>query len=89
MDTPLEYHPPLHPGINLDFILLTSCFCSAAEFVLLFCDPVDNCSSPSPSIHGILQARIMEWVAISFSRGSPRSRDQAHVFYTGREILYY
>ena len=33
------------------------------------CDPVD-CSPPGSSIHGILQARILEWVAISFSRGS-------------------
>ena len=33
------------------------------------CDPVD-CSPPGSSVHGILQARILEWVAISFSRGS-------------------
>ena len=33
------------------------------------CDPMD-CSPPGSSIHGILQARILEWVAISFSRGS-------------------
>ena len=33
------------------------------------CDPVDY-SPPGSSIHGILQARILEWVAISFSRGS-------------------
>ena len=42
------------------------------------CDPVD-CSLPSSSVHGILQARILEWVAISFSRGSswPRDRTRA------------
>ena len=34
-----------------------------------FCDPVD-CSPPGSSVHGISQARILEWVAISFSRGS-------------------
>ena len=33
------------------------------------CDPMD-CSLPGSSIHGIFQARILEWVAISFSRGS-------------------
>ena len=33
------------------------------------CDPMD-CSSPGSSVHGILHARILEWVAISFSRGS-------------------
>ena len=41
------------------------------------CDPMD-CSPPGSSIHGILQARLLEWVAISFSRGSsqPRYRTQ-------------
>ena len=40
--------------------------------------PVD-CSPPSSSVHEILQARILEWVAISFSRGSSRPRDQTQV----------
>ena len=40
--------------------------------------PVD-CSPPSSSVHGILQARILEWVAISFSRGSSQPRDQTQV----------
>ena len=44
--------------------------------------PVD-CSPPSPSIHGILQARIPEWVAISFSRGYSRPRDQTQVSHIG------
>ena len=39
------------------------------------CDPMD-CSLPGSSVHGILQARILEWVAISFSRGSSRPRDR-------------
>ena len=42
------------------------------------CDPMD-CSLPGPSIHGIFQARVLEWVAISFSRGSSRLRDQTQV----------
>ena len=50
---------------------------SAAEILLplqraqwrpTLCDPVD-CSPPGSSVHGIVQARILEWVAISFSRG--------------------
>ena len=40
-----------------------------AQSCLTLCDPVD-CSLPGYSVHGILQARILEWVAISFSRGS-------------------
>ena len=48
---------------------------------LTLCDPVD-CSPPGSSVHGILQARILEWVAISFSRGSSRHRDWIRVSYT-------
>ena len=43
-----------------------------------FCDPMDY-SQPDSSIHGILQARILEWIAISFSRGSSRPRDRTLV----------
>ena len=38
------------------------------------CDPRD-CSPPGSSVHGILQARILEWVAIPFSRGPSQPRD--------------
>ena len=41
-------------------------------------DPTD-CSLPRSSVHGILQARILEWGAIPFSRGSSRPRDQTLV----------
>ena len=42
------------------------------------CDPMD-CSSPDSSFHGILQARILEWVASPFPRGSSQPRDQTWV----------
>ena len=42
------------------------------------CNPVD-CCLPGFSIHGIFQARVLEWVAISFSRGSSRPRDRTWV----------
>ena len=44
---------------------------------LTLCEPID-CSPPGFSVHGILQARILEWIAISFSRGfsQPRGRTQ-------------
>ena len=42
--------------------------------VQMFCDPTD-CSPPGSSAHGISQARTLEWVAISFSRGSSWPRD--------------
>ena len=46
--------------------------------VLLFCDSMD-CSPPGSSVRGISQAKILEWVAISFSRGSFQPRDQTCV----------
>ena len=42
------------------------------------CDPID-CSPPGSSVHGILQARILEWVAMPFSRGSSPPRDWTQV----------
>ena len=53
------------------------------------CDPVDY-SPPGSFVHGILQARILEWVAMPSSRGSTQPRDQTHVSYVsgiGRQIL--
>ena len=49
-----------------------------AQSCLTVCDPMD-CNLPGSSIHGIFQARILEWVAISFSRRSSRPRDQTRV----------
>ena len=42
------------------------------------CDPID-CSLPGSSVHGILQARILQWVAMPSSRGFSRPRDRTHV----------
>ena len=42
-----------------------------------------DCSLPGSSVHGILQARVLEWVATSFSRGSSRPRDRTQVSLTG------
>ena len=47
-----------------------------------------DCSLPGSSVHGILQARIPEWVVIPFFRGSSRPRGQIHLFGIGRQILY-
>ena len=53
------------------------------------CDPMD-CSLPGSSVHGILWARILQWVAMPSSRGSSRPMDWTHVScvsYIGRQIL--
>ena len=53
-------------------------FSSVAQSCLTLCDPMD-CSLPGSSIRGILRARVLEWVAISFSRRSSQPRDQTQV----------
>ena len=61
------------------FLLYT--FLSQKKVVQLcptLCHPTD-CSPPGSSIHGILQARTLEWVAMPFSRGSPQPRDETWV----------
>ena len=49
-----------------------------AQSCLTLCKPMD-CSPPGSSVHGILQASILEWVAMSFSRGSSKPRDRTWI----------
>ena len=51
---------------------------SVAQLCPTLCNPMD-CSPPGSSVHGILQARILEWVAMPSSRGSSQPRDGTHV----------
>ena len=52
--------------------------CKSLQSCLILCDPVD-CSLPGFSVHGILQARILEWVVMPSSRVSSRSQDWSRV----------
>ena len=52
------------------------------------CNPMD-CSPPISFVHGVFQIRILEWVPISFYRGSSQPRDWTHVSCIGRQILYH
>ena len=66
-----------HPAGSLRFISVLKVRCiggEVAQLCLTLCDPMD-CSLSGSSVHGILQARILEWVAISLSRGASRPRD--------------
>ena len=62
----------------------TSCFlsCLVAKSCPTLYDPMDY-SPPGSSVHRFSQARILEWVAISFFRGSSWPRDRTHVSYIG------
>ena len=52
------------------------------------CDPMD-CNPPGSSVHGIFQARILEWVAIPFSRGSSLTQGSNLGLLRCRQILYH
>ena len=72
----------------MDFIYV---LCSVAQLHLTFCSPVD-CSLPGSFVHGIFQARILEWGTISHSRESSQSRDGTRVSVVScivRQILYH
>ena len=66
------------------------CVCVYTQADPTLCDPM-NCSPPGSSVHGIFQARILEWVAISSSWESSRPRDWiyvSHVSCIGKQILH-
>ena len=71
--------------------LTTRVFGKSLQSCLTLCNSID-CNPPGSSVHGILQARILEGVAMSSSRGSFQLRDQTRVSYAsciGRWVLYH
>ena len=64
------------------------CACSVAQLCPTLRDPMD-CRPPGSSVHGISQARTLEWVTISFSGGSSWLRNQTGICCLGRWILYH
>ena len=95
-----KIHTSVYKFSSISFI----CLCLSlyllyiiAQSCLTLCDPMD-CSLPSSSVHGIFQARILEWVAIYFSRRSSQTRDWTQVsrivgrwftIWATREVLLY
>ena len=68
------------------------CMLSHVSCVWLFATLWTDYSLPGSSVHGILQAKILEWVAVPSSRESSQPWDQTHVSYiscTGRQVLYH
>ena len=69
----------VHASLDLWAVMcVCACVCVCGQLCLTLCDPMD-CSPQGSSVHGISQARILEWVAISFSRGSSWPMDQTCV----------
>ena len=65
-----------------------SLFCSITQSCLILCDLLD-CSPPGSSVHRISQARILEWVFISYSRGFSRPRNWTRISCVGRQVVYH
>ena len=83
----LNYHQMVNTKIRLIifFEAKKSSISEVTQLCLTLCDPASY-SLPGSSIHGIFQARILKWVAISFSRGSSQPRDGARFFCIGRQV---
>ena len=79
----------MHLDLLFLFFFISTLCLHAQQCSSTLCDPMD-CSPPGSSVHGILQARILEWVAVSFSRGSSQLRDRTRISYFlhCRRILY-
>ena len=75
----------LYKGIPIAYYLKWS---EVTQSCLTLCDPMDS-GLPGSAIHGIFQVRILEWVAISSTRESSRTKDWTHVSCMGRQILYH
>ena len=83
----LSFRSPHVSSFSLKFKL---CRAKSLQLCLTLCDATDH-SPPGSSVHEILQARILEWVAISFYGESSQPRDRTHISYIsciGRQILY-
>ena len=70
------YSPPSYKTLRRARLIMRLCMLS--QLCPTFCNPMD-CSPPSPSVHGILQARILQWVARPSFRDSSQPRDQTQV----------
>ena len=85
-------YPPEDMLVSLfPTVFFVVCAWSVTKLCPTLCEPVD-CSLPGSSVYGISQARILEWVAVSSSRGSSRPRNQTHISCVsciGRRILYH
>ena len=69
--------------IECKVVCVCVCVCVYAQLCPTLCDPLD-CSPPGSSVHGNSQTRILEWVAISFSKGYSQTRDRTNICIAGR-----
>ena len=76
--TPLCDLGRIDKSIETEHRLVVAVYVLVTQSCPTLCNPMD-CSPPGSSVHGILQARILEWVAVPFSRGSLQPRNWTQV----------
>ena len=77
--------PSALPVVMVSITTVDSC-CLVNKSCLILCNPMD-CSLPGSCVHGISQARILDWVAISFSRGSSQPWNRTLISYIAPGIV--
>ena len=90
--TPTGSHTVMHASVHSTHGVHACVYaCSVIQSCLTLCNPMDH-SLPGSSVYGILKARILEWVAIFYSKGSSPPSDRTCVSYvscTGKLVLYH
>ena len=82
----LTESPKTNTTLQINYVCVSVC-ALVIQLCLTLYDPMD-CSLPGSSVHGILQARILEWVAISFTRVSSQPRAQTWVSHIVGRFFY-
>ena len=81
-----------YPALSVSWFapgnVVSECACLVSQSCLTLCNHM-GCSPPGSSVCGLSQTRILEWVAITLSRGSSWPRDQTCISCIGRWILYH
>ena len=80
------FHVTKEKSNTCNLLFINTMKVEVSQSCLTLCNPMD-CSPPGYSVRGILQSRILEWVTVSFSRGSSQPRDWSQVCRTAGEFI--
>ena len=85
--SPCFYLKPHSRSVTVIYSIRMRVLAKSLQSCPTLCNPME-CSPPDSSVHGILQARILEWVTMPSSRGSSQPKDRTQVSCAGRGVLY-
>ena len=83
-----SFLPVVYPQVCSLCLHLRCVHAKSLQLCLTLCDPID-CGLPGSSVHGILQARVLEWIDMPSSRGSSQPRDQTHIGYVSSIVGWF